>query len=175
MDPLILGLGSRVPRIAPDVFLAPGAVVVGDVTLHSGVSIWYHGVLRADSSSIVLGESSNLQDGCVIHADPDFPATIGKRVTIGHRAVVHGATIEDDVLIGMGAVIMNGAVVGSGSIVAAGAVVSQGVVVPPGSLVAGVPGKVIRDARESDAAAIAHGSATYLKLAEVHRAALERP
>jgi carbonic anhydrase/acetyltransferase-like protein (isoleucine patch superfamily) len=117
----------------------------------------------------VLGESSNLQDGCVIHADPGYPALIGARVTIGHRAVIHGATIEDDVLIGMGAIIMNGAVVRSGSIVAAGAVVAQGVEVPAGTLIAGVPGKVLRSATEKDAAYIAHGYDVYLRLAKEHR------
>lgn len=174
MEPLILPIGDRVPKIADGVFLAPGVVVAGDVTLASGVSLWYHSVIRGDASSVEMGEDSNLQDGCVIHADPGFPAIIGARVTIGHRAVIHGARIEDDVLIGMGAIVMNGAVVHSGSIIAAGAVISQGIEVPAGSLMAGVPGRVLRAARDTDAAAIAHGAAEYLRLTKEHRAAIAR-
>lgn len=173
MEPLVLRLGEKIPNIAEGVFLAPGVVVAGEVTLAAGVSLWYHSVIRGDASSVEMGEDSNLQDGCVIHADPGFPAIIGARVTIGHRAVIHGARIEDDVLIGMGAIVMNGAVIRSGSIIAAGAVISQGVEVPPGSLMAGVPGRVLRAARPSDAAAIAHGAEEYLRLTKEHRAGLE--
>lgn len=173
MESLILAIGDRVPQVAPDAFVAPGAVIVGSVTLESRVSIWYHAVLRGDASTIVLGEDSNLQDGCVIHADPGFPVLVGKRVTIGHRAVIHGATIDDDVLVGMGAIIMNGAHIHSGSIVAAGALVPQGVDVPAGSLIAGVPGKVMRAATTRDAASITHGSDHYVELSGNHRDALQ--
>jgi carbonic anhydrase/acetyltransferase-like protein (isoleucine patch superfamily) len=173
MESLILTIGERVPQVAPDAFVAPGAVILGSVTLESRASVWYNAVLRGDASTIVLGEDSNLQDGCVIHADPGFPVLIGKRVTIGHRAVIHGATIDDDVLIGMGAIVMNGAHIHSGSIVAAGALVSQGVEVPEGSLIAGVPGKVMRSATERDTAYIAHGSDHYVQLSREHLAALE--
>ena len=172
MESLVLTMGDKTPKIAEGVFLAPGAVVAGDVTLARGVSLWYHSVIRGDAASVEMGEDSNLQDGCVVHADPGFPAVIGARVTIGHRAVIHGARIEDDVLIGMGAIVMNGAVIRTGSIIAAGAVISQGVEVPSGSLMAGVPGRVLRAAGPSDAAAIAHGAQEYLRLTKEHRAAL---
>ena len=173
-ESLILTIGERVPQVAPDAFVAPGAMVLGSVTLQARSSVWYNAVLRGDASTIVLGEDSNLQDGCVIHADPGFPVLIGKRVTIGHRAVIHGAIIDDDVLIGMGAIVMNGAHIHSGSIIAAGALVSQGVEIPPGSLVAGVPGKVRREATEHDTAYIAHGWDHYVQLSSEHGNALAR-
>src|SRR5487761_2169432 len=169
LDSLVMAIGARVPNVASDAFVAPGAIIVGSVTVGARASVWYHAVLRGDASTIVLGEDSNLQDGCVIHADPGFPVRIGKRVTIGHRAVIHGATIDDDVLIGMGAILMNGAHIHSGSIVAAGALVPQGVDVPAGSLIAGVPGKVMRPATTRDAASITHGSDHYVELSGNHR------
>jgi carbonic anhydrase/acetyltransferase-like protein (isoleucine patch superfamily) len=171
-DPLVLAIGERVPSIAPDAFVAPGAVIVGDVHLLARSSVWYTSVLRGDNARIVLGEGSNLQDGCVVHADADFPTTIGARVTIGHRAIVHGATIEDDVLIGMGAVLMNGCIIRTGSLVAAGAIVSQGVEIPPRSLVAGVPGKVVREVREGDTALILRAASSYVTTARTHAEAL---
>jgi carbonic anhydrase/acetyltransferase-like protein (isoleucine patch superfamily) len=171
-EPLILSIGERVPSVAEDAFVAPGAVIVGDVHLLAGSSVWYASVLRGDNARIVLGEGSNLQDGCVVHADAGFPAMIGSRVSIGHRAVVHGATIEDDVLIGMGAVLMNGCRIRSGSIVAAGALVAQGVDIPAGSLVAGVPGKVVREVREADTAMILRAASNYLAQSRAHVAAL---
>jgi carbonic anhydrase/acetyltransferase-like protein (isoleucine patch superfamily) len=116
-----------------------------------------------------VGEGTSVQDGTVVHADPGFPASIGSNVTVGHRAVVHGCTVEDDCLIGMGAVVMNGATVGRGSVVAAGAVISQGVTVPAGSLVAGVPGKVRREVTDEERAMIAASAATYRYLLGVHR------
>lgn len=172
-DALIVPIGDRVPNIAVDAFVAPGAVIVGDVHLLAGASVWYTSVLRGDNARIVLGEGSNLQDGCVVHADAEFPTTIGARVTIGHRAIVHGATIEDDVLIGMGAVLMNGCLIRSGSLIAAGAIVSQGVEIPPGSLVAGVPGKVVRAVREADTSLILRAASSYVALARAHAAALD--
>src|SRR5690348_17849918 len=113
-------------KIHPTAFIHPSAIVLGDVTLGARVSVWPTAVLRGDSDAIVIGEDSNVQDGTVVHADEGIPTHIGKRVAIGHRAIVHGATIEDDVLIGMGAILLNGSRVGSGSIVAAGAVVTEG-------------------------------------------------
>lgn len=168
--PLIVVDGHR-PQVDPTAWIAPGAVVAGRVELGPEVGIWYTAVIRADNDAITVGPGSNVQDGAVMHADPGFPATVGRDVTIGHRAVVHGCTIEDGCLVGMGAVIMNGAVVGRGSLVAAGAVISQGVQVPPGSLVAGVPGKVRREVTDDERGHITLSAAAYRHLLEVHRTA----
>ena len=149
MDHLIVTVDGHAPQIDPTAWIAPGAVVAGRATLGAEVGIWYTAVVRADNDTISIGAGSNVQDGSVLHADPGFPCTVGANVTVGHRAVVHGCTVEDDVLVGMGSVIMNGAHVGRGSVVAAGAVISQGVTVPPGSLVAGVPGKGRREQRRA--------------------------
>ena len=166
--PLITVLGHA-PTIAEGAWVAPGAVVAGRVTIGTGTGVWYTTVVRADMESVTVGEGTSVQDGTVVHADPGFPCSIGDNVTVGHRAVVHGCTVEDDCLIGMGAVVMNGATVGRGSVVAAGAVISQGVTVPPGSLVAGVPGKVRREVTDDERAMIAAAGATYRYLLGVHR------
>lgn len=161
----------RAPRVAASAFVARGAIVVGDVVLEEKSSLWYNAVIRADAESIVLGPGSNVQDGCAIHADPGFPAVIGRDVSVGHNAVIHGSTIEDGCLIGMGAILLNGCVIGAGSMVAAGAVVLEGTVVPPGSLVAGVPGKVRRTLTDDEVADIRGNAAIYRRLVVTHRTA----
>ena len=123
--------------IHPTAFVHPAAHVIGDVTLGARVSVWPTAVLRGDTDAIVVGEDSNIQDGTIVHVDAGVPCTIGARVAIGHRAIVHGATIEDDCLIGMGAILLNKVHVGTGSIVGAGAVCREGMVIPPNSLVVG--------------------------------------
>ncbi|MFD9356134.1 gamma carbonic anhydrase family protein [Streptomyces sp. NPDC060031] len=168
---LVAGVGGKSPSIDPEAFTAPTSVVIGDVTLAAGASVWYSAVLRADCGPIVLGADSNVQDNCTIHVDPGFPVSIGERVSIGHNAVVHGCTVEDDCLIGMGATVLNGAVIGAGSLVAAQALVPQGMVVPPGSLVAGVPAKVRRELSAEEREGLKLNAAMYLELAEQHRAA----
>jgi len=125
-------------------FIAPGAVVLGDVTLGPHSSVWYQAVLRGDMAPITIGEATNIQDGTIVHVDEGKPATIGARVGVGHRVILHGCTVEDECLIGMGSVLLNGVVIGTGSVVAAGAVLPEGMVVPPGSLVMGVPARVTR-------------------------------
>jgi carbonic anhydrase/acetyltransferase-like protein (isoleucine patch superfamily) len=125
-------------------YIAPGAVVVGDVTIDRDASVWFNAVIRGDCAPIKIGDGTNVQDGAVLHADPGFPCTLGRGVTVGHGAVVHGATVEDNVVIGMRSVVQNGAVIGANSIVAVGAVVTEGTQVPPGSLVMGLPAKVKR-------------------------------
>jgi carbonic anhydrase/acetyltransferase-like protein (isoleucine patch superfamily) len=134
----------RPELIHETVFIAPGAVVVGDVTLEEQASVWFTAVLRGDTDPIRVGRRSNIQDGAVLHADPGAPCTIGAGVTVGHRAIVHGATVGDNVVVGMGSIILNRAQIGENSIVAAGALVTEDTVVPPGSLVMGVPAKVRR-------------------------------
>lgn len=144
--------------------------MTGDVTLGPRASVWYGAVLRGDMDRIVVGEDSNLQDGTVVHVDEGRPALIGDRVGVGHRAIVHGCTVEDDCLIGMGSVLLNGVVVCAGSVVAAGAVVREGMVVPPGSLVAGVPAKVVRPVDDGLRDRIRATWRHYVELARRHQA-----
>jgi carbonic anhydrase/acetyltransferase-like protein (isoleucine patch superfamily) len=132
------------PSVPASAHLAPGARVIGNVVLGEKVGVWFNAVLRGDSDAIVIGDGSNIQDNVSGHADPGSPLRVGRNVSVGHNAVIHGCTIGDDCLIGMGAIVMNGAVVGTGSLVAAGAVVLEGQQIPAGSLVAGVPAKVRR-------------------------------
>lgn len=156
--------------IDPTAFIHPLAFVCGDASLGARASVWPFAVIRGDSDCIVVGDESNVQDGAILHADPGVPCTIGSRVTIGHRAIVHGATVEDDCLIGMGAIVLNGAHIGTGSIIGAGAVVREGMHVPAGSLVLGVPGRVVREATDADRAGIARGAAAYVRLRSEHAA-----
>ncbi|AND16551.1 gamma carbonic anhydrase family protein [Rathayibacter tritici] len=164
--------GGRTPEIAATAWIAPGATVVGSVLLSEQASVWYGAVLRAEHARIELGARSNLQDGVVVHVDTGHDAVIGAGVSVGHNAVLHGCTLEDDVLVGMNATVLNGAVIGSGSLVAAGAVVLEGTLVPPGSLVAGVPAKVRRELSEQERVGIRRNAASYLALTEEHRGAI---
>jgi carbonic anhydrase/acetyltransferase-like protein (isoleucine patch superfamily) len=156
--------------IAPTAFIHDAAVVIGAVTLGARSSVWATAVLRADIARIELGDDSNVQDGAVLHGDDGAPCIVGKRVTIGHRAIVHGAIVEDDSLIGMGAIVLSRVVVGRGSLIAAGSVVREGTVIPPGSLVLGVPAKIARPVNDSERQRIAHGSTDYVAMAARHRA-----
>ena len=166
---VILPFGGREPRIDDTAWVAPNATVVGAVTLEPGSSVFYGAVLRADSESITLGAGSNLQDNVVVHVDHGVPATIGAGVSVGHGAVVHGCTVEDDCLVGMNATILNNAVIGRESLVAAGALVLEGTVVPPRSLVAGVPAKVRRELSDDEVAGIRRNAETYRELSARHR------
>lgn len=157
------------PTIAPSAFIHESAVIIGDVTLGARVSVWPTAVLRGDTDTITVGEDSNIQDGTIVHVDAGVPCTIGARVAIGHRAIVHGATVEDDCLIGMGAILLNRVLVGSGTIVGAGAVCREGMVIPPNSLVVGVPARVIRDTTQAERARITHTVNAYLELQSIHR------
>jgi carbonic anhydrase/acetyltransferase-like protein (isoleucine patch superfamily) len=170
-EALIAGMGGKDPKVDQEAFVAPMSVVLGEVTLHPGASVWYGAVLRAECGPIVIGADSNVQDNCTLHVDPGFPVTVGERVSIGHNAVVHGATVEDDCLVGMGATILNGAVIGAGSLVAAQALVPQGMRVPPGSLVAGVPAKVKRELTPEEREGISLNGTLYVELAKGHREA----
>jgi carbonic anhydrase/acetyltransferase-like protein (isoleucine patch superfamily) len=158
------------PSINPTAFVHPDALVFGDVTLGARVSVWPTAVIRGDTGRIVIGDESNVQDGTVVHVDHGFPTTIGSRVAIGHRAIVHGCTVEDDCLIGMGAVLLNGVRVGSGSIVGAGAVCREGMQIPPSSLVLGVPGRLVRETTDADRARIVRTVQSYVELQQAHRA-----
>jgi carbonic anhydrase/acetyltransferase-like protein (isoleucine patch superfamily) len=157
------------PSIDPTAFVHPNAFVYGDVVLGPRVSVWPTAVIRGDTGAIAIGDESNVQDGSVIHVDHGVPTTIGRRVGIGHRAIVHGAVVGDDCLIGMGAILLNGVRIGSGSIVGAGAVCPEGMEVPPNSLVLGVPGRVVRQTTAAERDRIARTVQSYLDLQQAHR------
>lgn len=159
------------PQVPETAWAAPNATLLGKVTLGERASVFYSAVLRGDMDTITIGERSNIQDGCVAHTDPGHPVVVGAGVSVGHRAVLHGCTVEDDALIGMGAVVLNGAVVGAGSLVAAGAVVTEGMQIPPGSLVAGVPAKVRKELDEEAIESLRQNARTYVDLAARHREA----
>ena len=159
----------RPDLIAPSAFIAPTATVLGDVTIGDESSVWFGAVVRGDCEAIRIGKRTNIQDLCVLHADPGYPCTLGDGVTVGHGAIVHGATVEDDVLIGMKAVVMNGAKIGRGSIVAVGAIVTERTEVPPGSVVMGQPAKVKRAAEERDLVRIRHAAQHYAEAAKGYK------
>ena len=166
---LILPYDGHHPDIDPAAWLAPNATVIGQATIAADASVYFGAVVRADMAEVRLGAGSNLQDNVVVHTDTDFPTLIGSGVSVGHSAVVHGCTVEDDCLIGMHATVLNGAVVGSGSLVAAGTVVLEGTVIPPGSLVAGVPGKVRRSLNDEELQRVVQNALTYVALTAKHR------
>lgn len=170
---LIAAVAGREPVVDAKAFAAPTSVILGDVRVAEGASVWYHAVIRGDAESISIGAGSNVQDNTTVHADPGFPVVLGAGVTVGHNTVLHGCVVEDDVLIGMGATVLNGARVGAGSLVAAAALVPQGMVVPPGSLVAGVPAKVRRRLSPEETDMIRLNAEHYVSLAEVHRVAVD--
>jgi carbonic anhydrase/acetyltransferase-like protein (isoleucine patch superfamily) len=166
--PLEIEYGGFRPDVSPTAWVAGSATLIGRVTIGARSSVWFTAVLRGDGDRIQVGRESNLQDGVVVHADPGFPVSVGDRVSVGHRAVLHGCTVDDDVLVGMGAVVLNGARIGCGSLVAAGAVVLAGTLVPPGSLAAGVPAKVRRQLTEEEVSAVKSNAAEYVQLAHTY-------
>jgi carbonic anhydrase/acetyltransferase-like protein (isoleucine patch superfamily) len=145
------------------VYVSPHAYVHGHVAIGAESSVWPMAVIRGDKAAITIGERTNIQDGCVLHADPDAPLTIGDGVTVGHGAIVHGCTVGDDVLIGMGAVILNHAQIGAGSLIAARALVTEGMVVPPNSVVMGIPG-TIKPLRDTQLVRIHQAAQNYVEL-----------
>lgn len=169
--PMVLALGDRRPRVHATAWVAPGAVVVGDVQLGELASVWYGCVLRADREQILVGDRVNVQDLSCLHSDPGEPTVLEDDVSIGHRAVVHGAHVGAGALVGIGAVVLGGARVGAGSLVAAGAVVRPGDVIPPGHLVAGVPARVVRPLTDAERATLRDTPAEYVSSALRHRAA----
>lgn len=168
----LLPHGDASPQVAASAWVAPGAYVVGKVRLGEESSVWYGAVLRGDTEPIKIGARTNIQDGCVLHADPGFPAIVGDDCVVGHNAIVHGCEIENGCLIGMGATILNGAKIGEGSIVAAGALVPEGKEYPPNSLIVGVPAKRVKDVTGEQTEDIARGVSTYVERAAAHRESL---
>lgn len=169
---LIGSLSYQSPVIHPDAWVAPGAVIVGSVSLGKAASVWYGSVLRADLDRIVVGAECNIQDLCCIHVDPGEPVTLEDRVSLGHGAIVHGAYVEAGALVGIGAVVLGRARIGAGSLIAAGAVVPPGTTVPPGVLAAGVPCRIVRELTESDRQTFADTATRYVQRAALHRTAV---
>ncbi len=172
---LVGSLDGAAPLIHPEAWIAPGAVVVGRVTLGRSVSVWYGAVLRADDDEITVGAECNIQDQCCLHVDPGEPVVLAERVSLGHGAIVHGAYVGAGALIGIGARVLGGARVGAGALIAAGAVVRPGQQVPDGVLVAGVPGRIVRELTEVDRASFADTPARYVQRAARHRGAAWAP
>jgi carbonic anhydrase/acetyltransferase-like protein (isoleucine patch superfamily) len=156
-------------RIHPTAFIAPTAAVMGDVTVGENASLWYHTVVRGDMAPIIIGSDSNIQDGTIVHVDEEVPCTVGQRVAVGHRVILHGCTVADDCLIGMGSVLLNGVTVGAGSVIAAGAVIPEGMQIPPKSLVMGVPGRIIRAVDPALAERVKATWSHYVEEARAHR------
>lgn len=156
------------PNIDETVFIAPGAIVIGRVEIGPNSSIWYNSVVRADVDTITIGSFTNIQDGSILHEHAGFPLVIGDRVTVGHRSLLHGCTIEDDAYIGMGVIVLNGAHVGAGAVVGAGSLVLQGQQIPAGMLAMGLPAKVVRKLQEGEYERFRGAVGRYQKLAEMY-------
>ncbi len=166
---VIIMAEKKIPMIGKDVFIAPGAMVVGDVTLGDGVGIWYQSTVRGDDASISIGNNSNIQDNAVLHVDTGIPLQIGEGTSVGHGAILHGCTIGDNTLIGMGAIVLNGARIGNNCIIGAGSLVTQNKDIPDGSLVVGSPGKVVRQVTEEELEANRRNARKYLEDAKAHQ------
>ena len=162
-------LDGVTPSVHPEAWIAPGVVLVGRVTVGRAASVWYGSVLRADEDEIVVGQQCNIQDQCCLHVDEGEPVILAERVSLGHRATVHGAHVEAGALIGIGAIVLGRARIGAGSLVAAGTVVRPGQQIPPGVLVAGVPGRVVRELTDADRATFADTASRYVRRAARHR------
>jgi gamma-carbonic anhydrase len=169
----IYAFNGLVPTIADDVFIAPGAMIIGDVTIHEGASIRYNAVVRGDTAPIVIGRRTNIQDNCTLHVDGDAPLTIGDECTVGHGAVVHGATVGDRVLIGMKAVVLSHAQVGADTIIGACALVSEHKEIPEGVLAVGIPAKVARPLKPEEHNHILTSAAGYHERASIHKASID--
>ena len=166
--------GKR-PVIAPEgAWVAPSADVIGDVHLGADASVWFGAVIRGDNTPMLIGARTNIQEAAMLHSDPGAPLTIGTGCTIGHHAILHGCTIEDDVLIGMGAIVLNRAVIGAGSIVGAGALVTEGKVMPPNSLIVGSPARVARTLDDGAAAMLKASAAHYVEKSRTYATRLTR-
>ena len=165
-------LDGMTPELDPDAWIAPGAHVIGNVTLAAGVGVWFGCTLRGDNEPMRIGANTNVQENCVFHSDPGFPLTVGTGCTIGHKAMLHGCTIGDNTLIGMGATVLNGATVGRNCLIGAGALITEGKAIPDNSLVMGAPGKVVRQIDEARARMLAASAAHYVANMRRFRAGL---
>ena len=170
----IYQLGERIPQIDPSAYVFDTATVIGTVILGARVSIWPYVTLRGDNEPIEIGDDSNVQECCVLHADPGFPLTIGRRVTVGHQVMLHGCTIGDGSLIGIQSVILNGAVIGRNCLVGAGALITEGKQIPDGSLVVGSPARVLRQLEPAHIERMKRDTDSYVQRATVYRRDLKR-
>lgn len=170
---MIADFGLKSPQLAPDAYVAPGAMLVGEVSLARGTSVWFNAVVRADNDAIVIGEETNIQDLAMVHTDAGIPMRIGKGVTVGHKATLHGCTVGDGSLIGINATILNRAQIGEECLIGAGALVGEGKVIPPRSLVLGVPGKVVRELTSAEIAGLKASAAHYVAKAGEFRRQLK--
>jgi carbonic anhydrase/acetyltransferase-like protein (isoleucine patch superfamily) len=170
----IYQLANRIPQIDPLAFVFENATVIGHVILGRGVSIWPYATLRGDNEPVIVGDGSNVQECCVLHTDPGCPLTIGRNVTLGHQAMLHGCTIGDGSLVGIQAVILNNAVIGKNCLIGAGALVTEGKVIPDNSLVLGRPAKVVRELTAEDIARNHANTAGYVKRGAVYKTHLKR-
>lgn len=168
----IFALGRAAPLLPKTCWVAPTAVLIGDIRLSPGSSIWFGAVLRGDNEPISIGIDSNVQDGCVLHSDPGHALTIGAGVTVGHNAILHGCRIGDNSLVGMGSIILNGASIGRSCLIGAGALVTEGKVIPDNSVVMGSPGKIVRQVSEAEAAAFTHSAQGYRDRSQTYRTEL---
>ena len=166
-------LGDQAPQIDPSSWIAPNAMVIGDVRLGAKTSIWWNCVLRGDNDPITIGDNSNIQDGSILHTDIGVPLTIGRNVTVGHMVMLHGCTIGDGSLIGMGAIVLNNVVIGRNCLIGAGALIPEGKVIPDNSLVVGSPGRVVHELSEKHLERIAHSAEHYVQNAQRYRELLE--
>ncbi len=167
-------LEQNIPEIADSAYVADSAVVVGKVKLEEHASVWFNVAIRGDNELITIGENSNVQEGAVLHTDVGYPMLIGKNVTIGHQAMLHGCTIGDGALIGIQAVVLNGAKIGKNSLVGAGALVTEGKEFPDNSLIIGSPAKAVRTLSEEDIARMQAGTAGYVERAQLFKSSLKR-
>jgi carbonic anhydrase/acetyltransferase-like protein (isoleucine patch superfamily) len=170
--PTLYKFQDKSPSVHASAFVAPTACIVGEVIVKEEASIWFHTVIRGDINSVTIGQATNIQDGCLLHVTNAHPLNVGERVTVGHGAILHGATIESDCLIGMGSIILDGALIGAHSVIAAGSIVAPGSQIPPGSLVMGVPGKVVREATSKDREMIDRGWQNYVGYRQSFRQSL---
>jgi carbonic anhydrase/acetyltransferase-like protein (isoleucine patch superfamily) len=170
----IYELGEQKPNIHPDAWVAEEAVIIGAVTLGARVSVWPGAVIRADNETIVIGEGSNIQEGAILHVDPGFPIVLGKNVTVGHQAMLHGCTVADGALIGIQSVVLNGAKIAEGCLVGAGAVITEGKEFPANSMILGAPGKVVKDLGVEQGAKLAFIAANYAQRQSYYKTHLKR-
>ncbi|BCU68402.1 acetyltransferase [Sulfolobales archaeon HS-7] len=160
---------GKKPVISPSAFIHSSAYIMGDVNIGDDTSIWHYATIRGDNEKVIIGKGSNIQEHCSIHTDTGFPSILGNYVSVGHNAVIHGASISDYVIVGMGAILLNGSRVGEYSIIGAGSVVTEGTVIPPYSIAVGVPAKVIRKANEKDVKRITENAYDYIRLVKAMR------
>lgn len=168
----VFSVGGRMPQLADPVWIAPNATLIGSVSMGTNSSVWWNSVVRADNENILIGAGSNVQDGCVLHADPGVPLTLGENVTVGHMAMLHGCTIGDGTLIGIKSVILNRAVIGKECLIGANTLIPEGKIIPDRSLVVGSPGRIVRSLSDEEAAALRATAAHYVENWQMYRNSL---